>query len=345
MTSANRQLEQQEEIVSTGASIGILKPDIVFFGEGLPETYHESIKLDKTKCDLLIVIGSSLKVKPVANIPHLLDKSVPQILINRESLKHLNFDVELLGDCDVIINEILLRLATSDSTTTSTASSASKENWSDILEKGVNSFEPLEMIENEEAEKFIEPPEEQQPILEAEHPELHENDEEAPPSAIQSPIKHTKDYLKENSFLHLKPNMYVFHGAELNLRNTRKKLSKLRHPSSEPEASAQSLSATGQTDSKSQLLEKLILKSLSSGDAKFGIDTDEDEYDTDDDTDEDEDEDDDDENDDDEDDDDEDEDDDDDLGDEVEVNDQAEVNKSEESQKDDAQIQENDKKL
>ena len=50
-------------------SAGILKPDIVFFGEGLPDHYHKSIGEDKDKCDLLIVIGSSLKVKPVANIP------------------------------------------------------------------------------------------------------------------------------------------------------------------------------------------------------------------------------------------------------------------------------------
>jgi NAD-dependent deacetylase sirtuin 1 len=50
-----------------------LKPDIVFFGEGLPEIYHQSINEDKSKCDLLIVIGSSLKVKPVANIPQVLN--------------------------------------------------------------------------------------------------------------------------------------------------------------------------------------------------------------------------------------------------------------------------------
>jgi hypothetical protein len=31
---------------------------------------------------------------------------VPQILINREPLPHFNFDVELLGDSDVIINHI-----------------------------------------------------------------------------------------------------------------------------------------------------------------------------------------------------------------------------------------------
>lgn len=36
---------------------------------------------------------------------------MPQVLINRESLKHLTFDVELLGDCDVIVNELCHRLA------------------------------------------------------------------------------------------------------------------------------------------------------------------------------------------------------------------------------------------
>ncbi len=40
------------------------------------------------------------------SIPH----DVPQVLINREPLPHLNFDVELLGDCDVIVNELCHRL-------------------------------------------------------------------------------------------------------------------------------------------------------------------------------------------------------------------------------------------
>lgn len=35
---------------------------------------------------------------------------MPQILINREPLPHLHFDIELLGDCDVIINELCQRL-------------------------------------------------------------------------------------------------------------------------------------------------------------------------------------------------------------------------------------------
>ncbi|XP_056630819.1 NAD-dependent protein deacetylase sirtuin-1 isoform X1 [Diorhabda sublineata] len=85
---------------------GIMKPDIVFFGEGLPDTFHEAMTEDKSQCDLLLVIGSSLKVRPVALIPSSLPSHVPQILINREPLNHCHFDVELLGDCDAIINHL-----------------------------------------------------------------------------------------------------------------------------------------------------------------------------------------------------------------------------------------------
>ncbi|XP_007938891.1 NAD-dependent protein deacetylase sirtuin-1 [Orycteropus afer afer] len=91
-------------------SLAIMKPEIVFFGENLPEQFHRAMKYDKDEVDLLIVIGSSLKVRPVALIPSSIPHDVPQILINREPLPHLHFDVELLGDCDVIINELCHRL-------------------------------------------------------------------------------------------------------------------------------------------------------------------------------------------------------------------------------------------
>jgi len=83
-----------------------MKPDIVFFGEGLSDEFHSSIARDKEHVDLLIVIGSSLKVRPVALVPSSVPETVPQILINREPLHHLTFDVELLGNCDLIINQI-----------------------------------------------------------------------------------------------------------------------------------------------------------------------------------------------------------------------------------------------
>lgn len=54
---------------SADSPFPVMKPDIVFFGEGLPDEFHQKMEEDKDECDLLIVIGSSLKVRPVALIP------------------------------------------------------------------------------------------------------------------------------------------------------------------------------------------------------------------------------------------------------------------------------------
>jgi NAD-dependent histone deacetylase SIR2 len=47
----------------------VVKPDIVFFGEDLPDEFHNNLQKDKPDCDLVLVIGSSLRVRPVSLIP------------------------------------------------------------------------------------------------------------------------------------------------------------------------------------------------------------------------------------------------------------------------------------
>lgn len=81
-------------------SYGVLKPDITFFGEALPSKFHKTIREDVLKCDLLICIGTSLKVAPVSEIVNMLPAHVPQVLINRDPVKHAEFDLNLLGFCD-----------------------------------------------------------------------------------------------------------------------------------------------------------------------------------------------------------------------------------------------------
>jgi NAD-dependent deacetylase sirtuin 1 len=88
----------------------VLKPDIVFFGEMLPDMFDHALVEDKNQVDLLIVIGSSLKVQPVASIIDYLPHHVPQILINREAVTHVQFDVELLGNCDAITTYLSYKL-------------------------------------------------------------------------------------------------------------------------------------------------------------------------------------------------------------------------------------------
>ena len=88
---------------------GIMKPDIIFFGEDLPDLFHRRAMDDKLVVDLVIVIGTSLKVAPVSDIPNFIPPNVPQIYISRDPCRHINFDIELLGECDVICAELCKR--------------------------------------------------------------------------------------------------------------------------------------------------------------------------------------------------------------------------------------------
>ncbi|TYZ61994.1 hypothetical protein PybrP1_010902 [[Pythium] brassicae (nom. inval.)] len=86
---------------------GIVKPDIVFFGESLPRRFHDSIKSDENAADLVLVMGSSLKVNPVRSIVGRIHKNTPMVLINREPVgRPHKFDVELLGYSDEIVEEL-----------------------------------------------------------------------------------------------------------------------------------------------------------------------------------------------------------------------------------------------
>ena len=83
-------------------SYGVMKPDITFFGESLQTNFHDHIRHDIFDCDLVLCVGSSLKVAPVADIVNKVPEEVPQVLINKDDIVHANFDVSILGYCDDI---------------------------------------------------------------------------------------------------------------------------------------------------------------------------------------------------------------------------------------------------
>lgn len=62
---------------------GVVKPDIVFFGEDLPKRFHSYV-VDFPKCDLLVIMGTSLEVEPFAGIANSVVRSAPRLLLNRE---------------------------------------------------------------------------------------------------------------------------------------------------------------------------------------------------------------------------------------------------------------------
>ncbi|AET40046.1 NAD-dependent histone deacetylase SIR2 Ecym_5284 [Eremothecium cymbalariae DBVPG len=94
------QSQSSNSLFHMSRSFGVIKPDITFFGEALPSEFHTNIRQDVLQCDLLICIGTSLKVAPVSEIVNMVPAHVPQVLINRDPVKHAEFDLTLLGLCD-----------------------------------------------------------------------------------------------------------------------------------------------------------------------------------------------------------------------------------------------------
>ncbi|KIJ65176.1 hypothetical protein HYDPIDRAFT_88766 [Hydnomerulius pinastri MD-312] len=86
--------------------VGVMKPDITFFGEKLTNDFDQALIDDREKVDLLLVIGTSLKVSPVSEILSHLPHSVPQILINKTPIRHINPDIVLLGNADDIVQHL-----------------------------------------------------------------------------------------------------------------------------------------------------------------------------------------------------------------------------------------------
>lgn len=62
------------------------RPDVVFFGEALPADFNRLLAQDLHECDLLIVMGTSLLVMPVASIPQRVGPLTPRLLLNREAV-------------------------------------------------------------------------------------------------------------------------------------------------------------------------------------------------------------------------------------------------------------------
>ncbi len=60
---------------------GILKPDIVFFGEMLPELAIEKAAWHSAQADLMLVLGTSLTVYPVAGLPDITLQNGGQLAI------------------------------------------------------------------------------------------------------------------------------------------------------------------------------------------------------------------------------------------------------------------------
>jgi len=58
-----------ENVPACESCMGILKPDVVFFGEALPQDILSQAMMEANQCEVMLVIGSSLVVYPAAYVP------------------------------------------------------------------------------------------------------------------------------------------------------------------------------------------------------------------------------------------------------------------------------------
>jgi NAD-dependent deacetylase len=87
----------------------VLKPDVILFGEQLPQLAWSRAQRAARQCDLMIVAGSSLEVLPVAGLPmQALDRGAHLIIINNTpTYLNVRADLNFMDDVADIIPVIV----------------------------------------------------------------------------------------------------------------------------------------------------------------------------------------------------------------------------------------------
>lgn len=88
---------------------GILKPNIILFGEMLPMRVLSQAQMQTRLCDLMLVVGSSLEVAPVGDLPLLAKQSGAKVIMINLGETYLDDIADMVIRVDVV--EALPRLA------------------------------------------------------------------------------------------------------------------------------------------------------------------------------------------------------------------------------------------
>lgn len=88
---------------------GVLKPNVILFGELLPVSVLNQSRKHARLCDVMLAAGSSLEVAPAGDLPLLAKQSGAQLIIVTLSETHLDYLADVVIQADVA--EILPQLA------------------------------------------------------------------------------------------------------------------------------------------------------------------------------------------------------------------------------------------
>ena len=88
LSNPNSTIENAVYPSCTACGSNLIKPDVVFFHEDLPDQFFDQFPVDFDDADLLIIAGTSLEVYPFASLPEEVDYSVPRFLVNKTMVKN-----------------------------------------------------------------------------------------------------------------------------------------------------------------------------------------------------------------------------------------------------------------
>lgn len=92
---------QRGEIPHCSKCKSILKPDTILFEEQLPNKVWQLVEKETKKADLMMVVGSSLEVIPVANLPYQIISNGGKLIIINNQPTYIDSKAEVVIHDDV----------------------------------------------------------------------------------------------------------------------------------------------------------------------------------------------------------------------------------------------------
>ena len=88
---------------------GLLKPDIVFFGEPIPEAAHRLSLAEAQECEVMLVIGTTGEVMPASRLPLVAKNqgaTIIEVNIQPSAYTHSTTDIFLRGKAGQTLSEL-----------------------------------------------------------------------------------------------------------------------------------------------------------------------------------------------------------------------------------------------
>ena len=95
--------------VSCPSCVSLVKPDFIFFGEGIPEEAYANSSKAAVQCEVMLVVGTTAEVMPAGQMPLLAKSTGATIIeINPEPsmITEAATDIFLQGEAGIVLKEL-----------------------------------------------------------------------------------------------------------------------------------------------------------------------------------------------------------------------------------------------